>query len=715
MEVQTILTEIKKLCSGIEESTLEYMSEMISAEECTSSQHINTLISPFLIDACVCDNEIQSLYLCNQLFQTLQTNVGGGIKNDNNNNNTHVSGLLSAPVKMNDILSLQQVAYSDPFLGLRKVETNTNNLPDYEETLKQKKLQVRERDRQMKLMRDWQKSKQPLPPPKKKHIGTYQSSKLTDIVVPHVCVSIAGKQLLIDAPLKLVLNRTYGLVGRNGIGKSTFLSALARYDVPGVPHDIQFLHIEQELQCDDCSAVDSVLSVDIERTSLMEELQSLQSEDLQTMTESERNANGSRCAWIMERLDLIGAHTAQAKASEILSGLGFTSSMQKKATNLFSGGWRMRVVLARALFACPDILLLDEPTNHLDLHAVAWLTDYLTNYNKTCIIVSHAREFLNEVCEEIIHFENSTLTYYKGDYDNFETVRSERRRAHTKAVESQTAKKEHMQAFINKFRYNAKRAALVQSRIKALNKLPSIESLSSDPTLSFLFKQPEPIPSPMLSLSGVSFRYSDDTPIIVKDVDLSVDLDSRIAICGVNGSGKSTLLQLLLGSLEPTEGFITRHNKLRIGFFSQHHNESLDLTLNSVQQLQMQYPNDDISDEAARNYLGGFGISGMLALEPLYVLSGGQKSRVCVALMGFKEPHIMLLDEPTNHLDIEGVEALVCALCDYKGGIVVISHDSHTISCLCEDFYHIDPSKASCNKFCGDFDDYKASIVKKKL
>jgi len=698
------------------------MAGMVEEENCANAQELNDLIGAFLLDGGAAEDDDGCLALCTKLIEHLDAKSGGKKGGDENGHAGQLNGKLQAPVKMGELITGRDDGFVDPFLGMKKVAANTNVISNFQETLKLQKAQIRERDRQLKMMREWEKAKIPLPPPKRKH-GDSQLAKLTDIIVQRFSVGIGGRELLQDSALKLVIGHKYGLVGRNGIGKSTFLNALARYDIHGVPHDVHILHIEQEIKAGPESALQSVLKVDLERHGLMEEQEALhEKEKAGGLTDAE----GERLAWIFQRLTDIDAASAESRASEILAGLGFDPDMQKKPTQNFSGGWRMRVALARALFADPDILLLDEPTNHLDLHAVAWLTKYLQEWNKTCIIVSHARQFLNEVCTDIIHFAHEELSYYKGDYDNFEAVRAEKMKEAQRKQESVEAKRAHMQSFVDRFRYNAKRAALVQSRIKALSKLPMLEEITKDPSLVFSFPEPEPLPTPMLLLQNVFFRYGareGDKPgagkgkdkWLLRDVCISVDMESRIAVCGVNGSGKSTLLKLLTGQEDPQEGHLTRHNKLRIGFFSQHHVDTMDLTLNAVQQLQAKFPNDNLKDEDARNYLGKFGISGMLALEPLYVLSGGQKSRVSIALMAFNNPHILILDEPTNHLDLDAVQALICGLNEFKGGVVIVSHDAHMISCVCDEVWHVDTESREAKKYGGDFEDYRKRVLKGSL
>ncbi|CDJ60445.1 hypothetical protein EMWEY_00030530, partial [Eimeria maxima] len=485
-------------------------------------------------------------------------------------------------------------------------------------------------------------------------------------------------------------------------------------------------------------------------------------------------AAGFRLAAVFDRLQEIGAAEAEATAATILNGLGFDTDMQKKKVSALSGGWIVRVCLARALFADADVLLLDEPTNHLDLKAINWLTAYLTGDSKTLggenalrlakdkivIVVSHSRDFLNDVCTDIIHFTNQKLNYYKGDFDTFENVRAAQQLQQQRQIQSVEMKQKHMKAFIDKFRCNAKRASLVQSRIKALSRLPMLEQVAEDPSLRFKLKEPEQLSPPLLQLIDVTFKYkrrsdkeldaaetqgNNDTTsdnntlanklvesennnaqtktqkandtgagdlLIVQDCNLNIDMESRIAICGLNGSGKSTLLKLLVGQNECCGGQIHRSGKLRIGYFTQQHIDQLDLTLNAVQSLQIRYPEANLSDENARTYLGQFGISNMLALEPLYILSGGQKSRVAIALMAFNNPHILLLDEPTNHLDLDAVQALIAALNEYAGGVVVVSHDSHLLSCVADEIYTLDKQTKRLLKFHGDFMEYRKQLLR---
>jgi ATP-binding cassette subfamily F protein 3 len=346
--------------------------------------------------------------------------------------------------------------------------------------------------------------------------------------------------------------------------------------------------------------------------------------------------------------------------------------------------------------------LLDEPTNHLDLDAVMWLEDYLVTWPNTVIIVSHAREFLNTVCTDIYHFQDQKLTYYKGNYDSFEKKRAEVVIMKKREAESQKMRMDHVQKFIDKFRYNAKRASMVQSRIKALQKMELVEELMEDPTCVFIFPTPDKLRPPLLKIEDGVFNYPEQPPIL-KNIQFGIDMESRIAVVGANGVGKTTLLKLLLDDLKLTEGNLSRHNRLRTSFFTQHHIDSLNLSLSPVEQFLENYPGSN--QEQIRSHLGSFGITGPMALRPLYLLSGGQKSRVAFALTVWKNPHIMIMDEPTNHLDIDAVNALIIALNNFQGGVLIVSHDQHLIASVCDQIWYVKDKQV--RKFHGDFDDYR--------
>ncbi|XP_053992596.1 uncharacterized protein LOC128883835 isoform X2 [Hylaeus volcanicus] len=679
---------------------------------------VETLIGLFVLDACICTTQDELKEFCS-CFAThvRQSLIAKNLLKCNNKNTFFDDVEISEahPFSIKKFLVDAESGFVDPFLGVRKVDVNFNSGISLTESLKIEAERSAKRAKQLKLMKEWENSRAPLPAPSRRS-GDRQLDSISDVLVDCFSISVGGHELLTDASLKIVMGRKYGLIGRNGIGKSTFISSLARQQIHGVPKDLSIGCVEQELSTSvlEKTALDAVLCIHVERDELLKKEKQLLEKKPYT------DDIGKELGEVYSRLELIESGAVEAEAASLLFGLGFSVELQKTHVKNLSGGWRVRVALARGLFARPDILCLDEPTNHLDLHAVNWLTEFLISSPMTCIIVSHARTFLNDVCSDIIDFVDKKLNYYKGNYDMFEKVKIEASRLQQRQFEAQQMKREHVQKFIDRFRYKASLAASVQSRIKALAKLPHLEAVAEDASLFFKLPVPEELPTPILQLDGAWFAYDkensrDDTKWILENVSFSVDLNSRIAICGVNGCGKSTFLKLLAGGAEPQKGFCKRLNKLRIGYFSQHHVEQLDLTLNSVQQLQTLYSSANLKDEDARSYLGKFGVSGLMALEPLYVLSGGQKSRVAIAVMCFTNPHILLLDEPTNHLDLNAVEALIVALNDYKGGIVIVSHDMHLLSCVVDDIYHVSSEKHTVTRYNGTIESYRRDLLKKNI
>jgi len=351
--------------------------------------------------------------------------------------------------------------------------------------------------------------------------------------------------------------------------------------------------------------------------------------------------------------------------------------------------------------------LLDEPTNHLDLYSCLWLEDYLQTWPGTVLVVSHHRQFLSAVATDIVHLYSKKLEHYKGNYDMFEQTRDDRLKLQQRRFESSQRERKHVQSFIDRFRYNANRAALVQSRIKALERMEVIEELTKDPTVVLQFPEPETISPPILQFRDVSFGYSIEKPLF-HNLNLGIDLESRVALVGANGVGKSTLLNLMAGDREPLKGTVLRNPKLRFAKFSQHFVDQLDLTLSPVEAFMKTYPGVQL--QTVRSHLGSFGLSGDLALRTINTLSGGQKSRLVFAVITWRKPHLLLLDEPTNHLDIETIDALSQAILTFKGGVLLVSHDERLITLVCDQLWYLHNNTVSV--FDGDFEQYKQTLIK---
>jgi ATP-binding cassette subfamily F protein 3 len=494
----------------------------------------------------------------------------------------------------------------------------------------------------------------------------------SDIRIENFDIAFGDKVLLQNADLLVSSGRRYGLVGRNGLGKSTLLCALSSRQLVLPPH-VTIFHVEQEVEGSETMALQSVLECYAERELLLKKEKDLL-----------KSGNDADLAQVYSRLQEIDADNAPSVASCILRGLGFSQEMQSQPTREFSGGWRMRLALARALFMKPDLLLLDEPTNMLDMGAILWLEKYLQNWPKTLLVVSHDRCFLDAVVTDVIYLHSHRLEAFKGNYSTFEKTRNDRLKCQQREYEAQQQHKQHLQDFVDRWRYNAKRSSLAQSRLKAIEKLPDLKPVIIEPEVVLRFPEVEKLNPPIIQLDSVSFAYPKGSSVY-KDIDLSVSQESRIALLGENGSGKTTLLKLLMGVLEPTSGLKHAHRKIKFGYFAQHHVDQLVMGTSPLEFLQSRYPGRSIEDYRA--HLGSYGITGELALRPITSLSGGQKSRLAFSLMTVTSPNVLILDEPTNHLDIETVEALGKALQKYNGGVIIASHDESLITKVCNEVW----------------------------
>lgn len=553
-------------------------------------------------------------------------------------------------------------------------------------------------------------------------------ANIKDITVENFSVSARGKELLKNTSVKISHGKRYGLVGPNGMGKSTLLKLLAWRKIP-VPKNIDVLLVEQEVIGDDKTALQAVVSANEELVKLREEVASLNSVSTAGDEENDDTFDdvGEKLAELYEKLQLMGSDSAEAQASKILAGLGFTKDMQDRATRSFSGGWRMRISLARALFVQPTLLLLDEPTNHLDLRAVLWLEEYLCRWKKTLVVVSHDRDFLNTVCNEIIHLHDLKLHFYRGNFDDFESGYDQRRKEMNKKFEiydkqMKAAKRSGNRVQQEKVKDRAKFVAAKEaSKNKGKGKADEDDTPVEAPrkwrdySVEFHFPEPTELTPPLLQLIEVSFSYPNRKDFRLSNVDVGIDMGTRVAIVGPNGAGKSTLLNLLAGDLVPTEGEVRRSQKLRIGRYSQHFVDLLTMDETPVQYLLRLHPDQEgfSKQEAVRAKLGKFGLPSHNHLTPIAKLSGGQKARVVFTSISMSRPHILLLDEPTNHLDMQSIDALADALDEFTGGVVLVSHDSRLISRVCEDEEKSEiwiVEDGTVKSFPGTFEEYKEDL-----
>jgi ATP-binding cassette subfamily F protein 3 len=505
-----------------------------------------------------------------------------------------------------------------------------------------------------------------------------------------------GRTIFESATVHIAAGQRVGLVGRNGTGKTTlFKLILGEVHLDGGEINLRprarLGRLAQEAPEGNISLIDCVLASDAERTELFEE--------------AETCTDGHRIAEIHERLLAIDAHSAPSRAAAILSGLGFDAEAQLKPVSDFSGGWRMRVALAASLFSSPDLLLLDEPTNHLDLEATLWLQSHLAAYPGTLVVISHDRELLNEVANRVIHLEGGKLNAYGGNYDRFEATRRARMELQGKAFVKQQEQRKKIQSFIDRFKAKATKAAQAQSRVKMLERMEMVVPVVEDRTMSFDFPDPEPLSPPIIAIDHGVAGYGDK--VVLRDLDIRIDMDSRIALLGANGNGKSTLAKVLAGRLDLLDGQFRKPSKLKIGYFAQHQTEELRLDETPFEHMAMLMKG--MPEAKVRAQLGRFGFEQDRANVKVSSLSGGEKSRLLFALMSREAPHLMILDEPTNHLDIDAREALVSALNAYDGAVILISHDPHLIELTADNLWLV--GNGGVQPFDGDLAAYRRLLL----
>lgn len=516
-----------------------------------------------------------------------------------------------------------------------------------------------------------------------------------------ITLRFAGRLLFDGASAHISDGQKIGLTGRNGTGKTT-LFRLILGDLSSDDGDItvtkghRIATVAQEITDTSLSLIDCVLQADTERTRLLTELD-----------KAEKENDGIKISEIHERLNVIGANSAEARAGAILYGLGFSAEQQKQPLSDFSGGWRMRVTLASALFVPSEVLLLDEPTNHLDLEATLWLENFLSKYSGTLVIISHDRSLLNRLCTRILHIEGLKIHSYGGNYDAFEQTRALQKENEQKQALKIEEKRKHLQAFVDRFRYKATKAKQAQSRVKMLEKLPEKALFFSDSSLHFKFPSPQELPSPLIKIENGSVGYGEK--VVLSKMNLRIDADDRIALLGANGNGKSTFAKLLAGKLKLMDGSIQASAKLKVGYYAQHQTEELSKDLTPIQQMQLIMK--EANESQIRAHLGLFGLTQQKAETKIELLSGGEKARLLFAVMTRDAPNILLLDEPTNHLDIDAREALINAINAYQGAVILITHDPHLIEMTADRLWLIDEGR--CSSYDGDLEDYRALLAQK--
>lgn len=525
-----------------------------------------------------------------------------------------------------------------------------------------------------------------------------------DVKIGSFSLSAFGKVLIEDTEVELTVGRRYGLIGRNGSGKSQFLKALAYREAP-IPEFIDIFYLEHECPPGDKTPLETVIEHAEKEVERLEAEAELLCED---------DPNSEMVQDLYERLDDLEPGTFKAKAGKILRGLGFTNELLAKTTSNLSGGWRMRVSLATALFIQPSLLLLDEPTNHLDLEACVWLERYLANYKHCLLLISHSQDFLNGVCTNIVHITHKKqFNIYSGNYDTFVKTKKEHDVRQLKQYKKEQEDIAHLKHFISTCGTYSNLVKQAKSKQKILDKMEA-RGLTEKPhdgyDFKFSFTNVTKLPPPVLAFNDLAFAYSGkEEDMLYKGVDLGIDMDSCVALVGPNGAGKSTLMKLMTGELNPTVGQVKRHASLRMGKYHQHSVDQLDMTMTPLAFLPTQFPEKKMEEQEWRAKLGQFGVDGKMQKTVMAKLSDGQKSRIVFCMLALEQPHIIMLDEPTNHLDMESIDSLAEAINKFNGGTFVISHDFRLIEQVAKEIWICDNKKVF--RYKGGIRKYKQSLV----
>jgi ATP-binding cassette, subfamily F, member 1 len=529
------------------------------------------------------------------------------------------------------------------------------------------------------------------------------SLDLNNISIDSFSISIGKKTLFDNSSLKISFGQKYGFIGKNGCGKTTLLKHIAKKQLP-INKEMDILYVEQEIQPSEKTAFQTVIEANIKRTELLKKR-----DNLVEKLENDGDQNLiPELTKLEDQLTSMDVDKDESIVRKILKGLGFSIKDQNKPTSDFSGGWRMRISLARALYLEPTLLLLDEPTNHLDLNAVIWLTWYLESWKKSLLVVSHDQGFLNEVCNNIINIEDNKLAYYRGNFFKFKM-------AYQQKLDKKRKDWEKVERQVKQMRKKSKPKKEVQEFLKKKEK-EGIVKLDKDYNVIIEFIETAEIQRPLIQVKDVDFKYNDEK-VIFNNINFGLDMDSRITLVGPNGAGKSTLIKLLVEELKPTKGDVFSKNQLRVGYYHQHFDSYLPMNQTPIEYIKSVYKPDNEDDplvgsnleQFVRKHLGKISLEGEAHTKPIKQLSGGQKARVALVSLILQKPHLLLLDEPTNHLDIESIEGLIKGINEFNGGVFIITHDSELVTSTESQLWVVENN--TVYPFDGEYDDYRDKII----